>query len=324
MERIYLFSFIDNNVECLYRDIYSEKSPFVYLPSHKVFQNKVLQFIESLAFCYPLNKRFKIPFQSVFYNLESYPFQYDKEYFLIITTNSIAKFSLEYLEYFKTIHPNVKLIALFHDSLHAGSPHLTLVKDKLKSGIWEHILTYDKYDAMEFGFIWIGYTYYSAYTEVVPSNYKSDLFCVSTDRGRNDVFAGVYNYLTERGVACNFNIVNRMGGNLPGTKVRLMRQFMPYEEVVAQIKSSKCILEVLQPNQATQTIRYLEAVVYNKKLLTNNPKIEELPFYDSRYMKCFKSIEDIDYNWIKEDCTVNFDYQNEFSPIHLIDILEKL
>ena len=82
--------------------------------------------------------------------------------------------------------------------------------------------------------------------------------------------------------------------------------------------------DLLQPNQKMQTIRYFEAVVYNKKLLTNNPYIYDLPFYDSRYMKVFSRPEEIDVDWIRKKESIHYDYNNEFSPCNLVNVLDAL
>lgn len=73
-------------------------------------------------------------------------------------TTSISKFPVKYLKDFRKWHGNVKLYALIADSMHASSPHMNLVREKLFSDVWERVLTYDKYDAEEYDFTWFGYS----------------------------------------------------------------------------------------------------------------------------------------------------------------------
>ena len=75
MERKYLFAFIYDYKDCLFRDIVALDSPLEYLPSHKIYKNKVASFIESCALSYQVNSKVKVPFQQVFYNLESYRYE---------------------------------------------------------------------------------------------------------------------------------------------------------------------------------------------------------------------------------------------------------
>ena len=93
---------------------------------------------------------------------------------------------------------------------------------------------------------------------------------------------------------------------------------MPYEKVIGNILSTNCVLEMVAKGQKVQTARYYEAVCYNKKLLTNNPNIKELSFYNPQYMKYFENIEDIDFEWVKRKETIDYHYNNEFSPNHIL------
>lgn len=325
MDRKYIFAFIYDNKDCLFRDIIKDNSTMEYLPSHKICNNRIIDFIEKCMLSYHANSRFEVPFQSVFYNLENYLYNPKKEYYLVIPNSSIAKFTVRYLRRFKYRHPNVKLIAFLVDSIHGSSIQMSLVREKLKIGIWDRILTYDKYDAEEFGYKWIGYTYYSAHMDAPESKVHSDIFCVSSPKNRDEMYAELYNLLVERGVDCNFRIFTHSKENyLPGTKLEYMHRYMNYDNVVGEIKASNCILEILQPNQKMQTIRYFEAIVYNKKLLTNNPGIYELPYFDSRYMKVFADKKDIDFDWIRAKEKVQYNYGGDFSPNNLIDVLKTM
>lgn len=88
--------------------------------------------------------------------------------------------------------------------------------------------------------------------------------------------------------------------------------------------SCNCILEVLQQDQAGSSLRYFEAVCYNKKLLTTNKDIVNYPFYDSRYMKVFTDLSDIDMQWVKKTENINYGYIDEFSPQHLLEEVKKM
>ena len=60
-------------------------------------------------------------------------------------------------------------------------------------------------------------------------------------------------------------------------------------------------------------MRYKEAVMYNKKLLTNNSNVNLLPCYNPKYIKYFEKPEDIDIDWLLRREPVIYDYQMEFS-----------
>ena len=102
-------------------------------------------------------------------------------------------------------------------------------------------------------------------------------------------------------------------------------KFLPYDQVLENELSSRCMLEIAQKNQSALTLRAYEAVVYNRKLLSNNKSILSFPFYNSAYMRYFETVEDIDWDWLKEDTKVDYGYNGEFSPTRLLkDISDRL
>ena len=260
----------------------------------------------------------------MFYNIHRYPFRKDVTYSLIIPTSSIGKLSVGYLRKLKKRHPNVRLFALVTDSMHADSPHMVYVRQKLLSDVWDAVLTYDKCDAKEYGFHWFGYCYYS-FHGVGRGSQKSDLYYVGYDKGnRREKVESVYGYLKDRGVKCRFDVVgHRTKHDMEESRIKYRNRKISYWQVLECVQGANCILEVLQEGQEAQSIRYFEAVVYNKKLLTTNRHLSELPFYDGIYMKYFEKPEDIDPAWVKEEEKIDYGYRNEFSPLHLIDYIKE-
>lgn len=74
---------------------------------------------------------------------------------------------------------------------------------------------------------------------------------------------------------------------------------------------------MVQSGQTRQSIRYFEAVTMDRKLLTNNTNVRELPYYDPDKMKVFSSVEEIDPEWIREPMAEGYHYQGEFSSAHI-------
>ena len=54
---------------------------------------------------------------------------------------------------------------------------------------------------------------------------------------------------------------------------------MEYSELLQIINESKCIVELVKEGQEGLTLRSMESIFYQKKLITNNVKIKEEPFY---------------------------------------------
>lgn len=105
---------------------------------------------------------------------------------------------------------------------------------------------------------------------------------------------------------------------------KVYEESIAYKNVLKKVANSNCIIEFLQKDQNSQSLRFYEAVVLNKKLLTNNKNITKLPFYNEKYMKIFDKSYQIDFDWIKKRETIDYNYKNEFSPIWIINKIEKI
>ena len=87
---------------------------------------------------------------------------------------------------------------------------------------------------------------------------------------------------------------------------------------------ANCILEVLKGDAHSCTLRFWEAVMYNKKLYTNWKGVVNSPYYNPKYIKVFEKPDDIDLDFIRERLDVDYNYQGELSPIHLLNRIRQL
>ena len=323
----YIFSFVDRDEYGLFRDLTAPENSgrIDFLPSHKQFDNRLLTLLEQTALSYRLNRRFEVPFQSLFYNLDNYDYRPEHTYRILMPTTSIGRFTLRYLKGFKARHPNVELYAIVTDAMDAASPHMNLVRGKLSSKVWTAVLTYDRNDAREYGFVYFGYTCYSKFDDVLPDATASDIYYVGFDKGgRDETVRSVYDRLSGRCV-CRFDVVTNDPKKLAKTEgMPYQKGKLPYSVVLARTKATNCILEVLQQKQTSRSMRWFEAIAYNKKLLTNNRNIADMPYYNPATMRYFETAEDIDIDWVLAKETIDYGYHGEFSPIYLIDIVDKL
>ena len=67
----------------------------------------------------------------------------------------------------------------------------------------------------------------------------------------------------------------------------------------------------------------MEAVIFGRKLLTNNKNVTDLEFYDPRYIRIFHSPEDIGPDFLASDEVVDYGYRGEYSPLRLIDMISR-
>lgn len=276
----------------------------------------------------------KIINQKYIYNVGNYIHNKKTQYIIIMQPQCLNRLSYEY---FKNLTKkfNCKLILFIFDSVHANSPSFISVINTIKNNYWDKIYTYDYYDSIEFGWTYIGRNYFS--TSKLPSanstpTIKSDLFFVGGIKGSKEkLLFNLYETILNNNLKPNFylfcyndNQLHELEKKYPSYKI-LYRDWQKYDNIINSIQETNCIIEILQENQKTQSIRYFEALYFNKKLLTNNSNIINLPYYNPEYMRYFNNIEDIDFEWLKKDIKVDYHYQNDFSPTnYLKQVLDDL
>ena len=294
------------------------------IPVYRKMQTRLGTNLQRLFLSPKINRFVHMPLRNRFHSIEDYSYKDEIDYCMIVPTMSLLRWELYEISRFKEKHSNVKLVLLILDSLHASSKHIPYIKNKIFSDVWDLVVTYDKYDAAEYGFLWLGYTYYPQCQKLPYIEGQSDAFYLGFNKGkRTELIGEVYLLLKSNGVDCDFRIVadkNEEGEIVPGLSITKERY--KYSEVAAMANNTNCIIEVLMDGQKSQSYRYFEALTYNKKLLTNNKNVYTLPYYDERYMKCFEKVEDIDPNWVKKRESIDYGYKGEFSQIRLLDFLE--
>lgn len=230
-------------------------------------------------------------------------------------------------DFFKKRNSNVKNVLLLMDSFHASSPTAVGLRPVAKDKIWDAVYTFDEFDAKEFGWKNINKCYFS--TARLPDkslgedkNIISDAFFVGGLKGdREKMILGLFEEGEKRGLKFDFVLScmnkNQFKNRIYKDKITYIKKWIPYSKVLKRTMHTNCIVEILQKNQQAQSIRYFEALYFNKKLLTNNPHIMELPYYNPEYMKYFSDVSDVDFDWLKKKESVDYDYKNDFSAIKL-------
>lgn len=103
-------------------------------------------------------------------------------------------------------------------------------------------------------------------------------FFLGRDKGRSGVIVTIADALRENGCELNFYIVQDKSTEKPSSYH--MRQAFSYEESLRKTLGSDILVEVNQPGQTGFTLRVLEVLFFDKKLITTNALVKKAPFYD--------------------------------------------
>lgn len=119
---------------------------------------------------------------------------------------------------------------------------------------------------------------------------KSDIFFVGKNKGR---FSGIRNLekeLSEKDINCIFKYVSGLSRIYP----KRYSSKLPYSKVLSYVKQTRCILDITQKGQVGLTQRFMEALYYGKKIITNNKDVVNYALFHSDNV----CIIDIDTNKI--------------------------
>ena len=186
---------------------------------------------------------------------------------------------------------------------------------------FDHVCSFDPDDCKKYGLIYFTEPF-SRQINCSNEGFIYDLFFTGCEKGRGKLLKEIATGVTEHGLTASFLVQSIHDEYIvEGIKKTL---HIPYNETLRYLIKSKCLLELVSEGQSGCSYRYYEAVVYNKKLISNCKNIVNMPHYDPRYMKLIESAEDIDYDWLKKDEPVDYHYSNAFSVRNFVNtILEE-
>ena len=194
-----------------------------------------------------------------------------------------------------------------------------------KAGVLDLWMSYDEGDCEKYGFEHFD-EFESKIDIPIEKDYPiSDVFYAGLAKDRVKRLVAIYDELSQAGIKCLFIIVDsKKEERVEREGIKYLDKQLTYPEMLWYSVNSKCILELNRTGATGYTSRFLEAVLFNKKLITDNKCIKETKFFNPSYINIFESERDIDINMIKDDGKVDYHYNNEFSPIRRLEQIDKL
>ncbi|ELD5872748.1 lipopolysaccharide biosynthesis protein [Escherichia coli] len=114
------------------------------------------------------------------------------------------------------------------------------------------------------------------------NNSQPICFFLGRDKGRLQIINELADRLTALGCKLDFNVVKDKTSS-PTSKYLIEKQ-LPYEENINRTLNANIIIDITKENQSGWTLRILEALFFNKKLITNNINILGSEIYsESRF-----------------------------------------
>jgi hypothetical protein len=303
----------------LFNDLRNERSVIISDVGHKPIKSRLVRFLYKAHSCRFSNRLCNLPGKYMWRNYSDLlREELSFKYILVLSYCVLDDETL--LKTLRKRYPSSYICVFVLDTLVEGN-YWWKKRHLLQSKEVNKVLTFDKTDADRHAWIYTGQCYYSK-QEIPLQDITIDLYYVGgIYANRLELINGCYSRILGK-LSCVFKLY---GENQPIAQgLTLINKRIPYEQILFDVQSCNCILEIVQKGQTGPTLRYFEAVCYNKKLLTNNPAVVELPFYDERYIHVFNSPSEINVDWVARRELVDYHYDGCFSPVHLMELVRKL
>lgn len=278
--------------------------------------NKAIQLLHHIHFSFYINSRIQLPFQSLwrkYYSLEKYGIDSRKRVCLLFTDISACRTDLSYL---KRLHrcENITMVMVLVNVMHSKSK---LLQKRLE--FFDQIYSFDKVDCEKYNFLY----HPTLYSKTTVSNdtlsISSDAFFVGVSKGnRYDILKVLFEKINDKGGKADFYI-NGIKDDVHHIDGIHYNEWLDYSTVLKNVVGTNCIIEIMGEGQSGLTLRAMEAIVYNKKLLTNNNSVKELSYYKSGYIQWFNDIKNVDIDFILDKEPVDYHYIGDFSPILFLE-----
>lgn len=323
--KIIISPFDSNNWNTLqhymFRDLVGAKNVYWLEGRLKHIKSMTIRFLRKVHLSMRLNSAVPLPLRSIWKTcLDDIVWDNDSKYYIIFldTPRPIALSKLEQLKR----RYNICYVMILLNSWMGDIAKLN--KKYVDSKDIDYVFTYDYGDSVSHEFIFTDMLYSRLPIETTYCG--PDIYYIGGNNGRITTIHEIYDAIKKHDLIATFRVTGVPEKDMRYTNDIKYNQFIDYKKALEEMSSCNCILELLRDpqKQVCATLRYYEAVCYNKKLLTNNKNVVNLPFYNPNYVHIFEKAEDIDWEWIKERITVDYHYDGRFSPIHLIDKIIQL
>lgn len=281
----------------------------------------ILKKIRRVHFANPANHRFWLPLKCLWDGTNTLRFEDldpKKRNYIIFQTG--IKISAHYIERLKR-ERNACIVLYMPDNIRTMK--IAQNKDEFlrfcRHYHVDQVYSFDKKDCEKFGAEF--FDFYSMLpakvTQKKLENGKPRILYVGSCRSKErlNTLHALYDRLKEQ-AHCTFylNGVDSVDADRDGI---IYNHTLSYDEVVELVQQHDVIVEIMNGNQAGNTLRLKEAVCYNKCLLTNNPFVQESPYYHPDFIQIFKEVDDIDLS--RFTMNVDYKYNGEFSPCKLME-----
>jgi len=282
--------------------------------------SKILRLLYNIHNSPRLNNAINLPFKKVWYPYYFKDcFKDNRPYCFVFASTS---YPLEYIDYLRNTYPNCKIVKIHRDLVKVS--HLNpLYSEENMNRIFDLRLTFDPREAELYGMVHFNEIESKVNVDIDPNYPLADVFFAGKAKDRLPKLIEAYDLFSSFGLKCDFFITHVDRENqVQRDGITYSNCFMPYMEMLHRSVNARFMFDINQSGALGYTSRFLEAVIYNKRLITDNAAVKDTVYYKTGNILYYERISDIDKSFF-EKTEANYQYQGDFSPINLLRIIDR-
>ncbi len=205
----------------------------------------------------------------------------------------------------RSVFPASRQVHFFSDAQHITDSNISFLRKNMDAiGVYDPSLA-ERYKIR----FWP-----NAFPSLKPESeeIEYDLCFVGNGLGRSSKIEKIADFCKENGLKTAIFLMNPDGPK-KNKNITYLDSMIPYRETVELVQKSRCVLE-LQRDYGGCSMRVLEAVILNKKILTDNINVFRMPCCEghAQFIHYFQDVDDIDIDFFKVD-DVDYKYAGQYS-----------
>ena len=164
------------------------------------------------------------------------------------------------------------------------NPTSNIKKFKILLNVLDYVYSFDLKDCSKYGFHYKECLVPSFCNEQINGS-SYDLYFVGLNKNRRTILNEIREKFSS--LKCEFIIFDKE--DLKNTR----KYEISYKDYIIGASQSKCIVEILQNSQSSETLRTVESIMLGKKLLTNNLNIKKCKYFNENNVFVFTNIQSI-------------------------------
>lgn len=283
-------------------------------------KNKILKIMFKIHTYPQFNRFISIPFKGIWLD-KCFEFKFsDNKPICFIVGDKYYNQDF-FFDYLRKKYSDCKIVITFrdlYDSKKRRFPDMNIEELKKK---FDLVMSYDKGDCKKYGLVYFDLEATKRNIHKSSDYPWSDVIFIGRSKGRLNRIIKAYDILSNAGLKCYFYVVGE--NSISKYKdVIFADEIMPYEEMLEKTINSRCVLELSQDEEYGFTSRSQEAIIYNKKLITDSLIVKEQKFYPSKDILFINDVADINPEFVKENSEVDYGYDGEYSPLRMVENIE--